>query len=385
MTLLVSLTATVYVLFFTDFSITADMKGWWSRGTALAAAQTQNMILQRHHDALQQGDDDDTIWQHVTTTVQPGIDNYLGTGTDEGEDSLRRQRQRRRNLQSSPFVTWGPTGCAGDEELAWYSGGNFFWQDDNLWPIWRMKNNHVSATSAQVIHDICRAEETTQTYLAANGYCGGCTGGDGGGGNNPQKCLPPLSLVYVARLAVFDYRFNMTCDELAKAYGRIERNVTAQLVRCVLDVRAAVVDALRIDNIPASCPYGFSPFLVDQQFGVNGNDIVRVTSSVFATSDALLSSLPTRHVNQLYDHIDQLDTAEEYSDVVTGVYDTRSEHFYDFAVNEAIQQDMILAIAAIVVTVGAMIVHTKSIWLTLVRTTCGRQNIYGYVFYRYAQ
>ena len=62
-------------------------------------------------------------------------------------------------------------------------------------------------------------------------------------------------------------------------------------------------------------------------------------------------------MNNKYDRID--------NDMLAGVYDTTDEDFYDFYSDAIVGRDMTLAIGSAGVTALAMLVHTKSAFLTM--------------------
>lgn len=217
---------------------------------------------------------------------------------------------------------------------------------ETLWPIWRTKGES-SALDPEVLRDICLAEKETQKVLESEGLCGGCSGG----------CLPPLSLVSFARIQVQDFTLAQSCEELAISWSEVRSRSEADLVACVTSLRSNFTQG---SDFPSVCPFGFAPHMIDSSFAVEGNSILRTTSSVFATG---------YHGNveaqALYNVVDDLDRAVE-SDLVQGTYDTRQGDFNDFEFWQAIQQDMALAFAAGVVTTLAMLIHTKSVWLTCI-------------------
>jgi len=215
---------------------------------------------------------------------------------------------------------------------------------EHLWPLWRPKDPETSALEGKVIRDICKAEINTQQVLKQNGLCHTC--GDG-------ECLPPFSLVFFARLTVGDWNFGLTCDELATEWdNNYQDDMVSTLASCVADIKASY-DA--DGPLPESCPVGFSPSLVDADFSAS-NPIVRYTSSIFISNSDL---------DGLWDNVDAYDRAAD-SDVVTGVYDTQYELFVGYTADEALVMDMSLALGSALVTGIAILVHTRSPWLTVI-------------------
>ena len=216
-------------------------------------------------------------------------------------------------------------------------------EEPHLWPLWRTKGDTISALDSQVIRDLCVAEEATQASLQAGGLCYGCSNG---------RCLPPYSLVFFARLSVGDINFAMACDELSTTWEGYMQAVQTEFQSCVADIDTNYTEG---EPFPISCPFGFSPTLLDEFFSAE-NDIIRYTSSIFASSpdtEALFEILP------------EFDRASA-SAVVEGVYDTQYEDFISYTIDDSLVNDMILAMGSAGITALAMFVHTRSFWLTAV-------------------
>jgi hypothetical protein len=212
-----------------------------------------------------------------------------------------------------------------------------------LWPIWRTKGGSTSALDPQVIRDLCVAEEATQESLVADGLCYGCDQG---------RCLPPYSLVFFARLTVQDNGFNLTCDELGSAFSDYVNDLEVELQSCADDLKLSYKAR---DPLPESCPFGFTPSLVDEKFG-SDNSIIRYTSSVFASSN---------DTEALYDKASDFDRAG-WSSVVEGAYDTQYENFIGYKLDDSLTNDMILVMASAGIVAVAILVHTRSPWMTAV-------------------
>lgn len=228
-----------------------------------------------------------------------------------------------------------------------YSSGSFL-NRRTLWPVWRT-TGQSSALDPEVILQICLAEEVTQNILESEGLCGGC----------PTGCLPPLSLVSFARIHVQDFLLQLSCEELATAWESVRPRMEANLMDCA----GALRSNFTLDgDLPSECPLGFSPHMVDAAFGVGGSSMLRTTSTVFATGYDSAST------QDLYDLQEGFGRAEG-SDLVRGTYDTQFDNFNEIAFGQAIWADTILAVVAGAVTTLAMIVHTKSLWLSLIGLT----------------
>ena len=217
--------------------------------------------------------------------------------------------------------------------------------DTHLWPVWETREESISALDPSVIKDICVAEQNTNAVLAANGLCKGCSDG---------SCLPPYSIVLLARLMVGDNNFALSCADLATEWESMSRYALASLKTCVSDIKGAGNQ----ESLPGSCPDRFSTALVDELFGEN-TDIVRYTSSIFATKD---------QPKDLYAQAKNYDGADD-SSVVSGAYDTQNEDFIGEFADAAVGQDMILAMGSAFITSVAILLHTRSPWLTLIGLT----------------
>jgi hypothetical protein len=99
---------------------------------------------------------------------------------------------------------------------------------------------------------------------------------------------------------------------------------------------------------------GFSPALIDEFYDSRLN--VEYSSSIFATG---------------YEDIDDLfANAESYSrgvsDLVEGAYDTQYEDFVQLQIDDSLARDMTLALGSAIITLLAILVHTRSPFLSAV-------------------
>jgi hypothetical protein len=268
-----------------------------------------------------------------------------GTADPTKSDSHLRQEipfqlpdELKRRLQQSAF-----TGGLQDCNVEWYSDGSMTYSE-RLWPVWKTTKPTISVLDSQVIRDICVAELNTIAVLEAEGLCTAeCSG---------QRCLPPFSIVFFARLTVNDIDFTMSCDELGTAWEAYAAASESELVVCAdaLNQNGVKIE----DPLPDSCPNGFSPTLVDKAFGSNNPDSL-YTSSIFNTVD---------NTDNLFKFAGDFDRAGR-SSVVRGAYDTQAEAFVNIQVDNSLLNDMILAMASAGITTLAILVHTRSPWLTI--------------------
>jgi hypothetical protein len=382
------------------FTVSAQTGGWQSRGTMIADRQTQLMLLQRNSKYV--FDSGETAWVDLTTNVQLGWEDKAEED-EEDVDSSGEDGTRRLASSSKTSSTW--IRQPQDADLSsgdWWNGASWGYSQQGsgapftslmvrqrdvprrlqnqataveqqpgsstvnpfpgcdrefytplnmtsyprLWPIWKMKKRDASALDPQSIFDICVAETKTQAILEQYDLCFGCDTG----------CLPPFSIVLYARW-VIPGGFGMTCEELRDDWAPYQDATATSWTTCVQDIKSALRDGVSTSDtatsLPPSCPPFFSPALVDKEFDQTSR--VEYTSSIFATRE---------------DRIDELfelaDSFHQGSDLVQGVYDTQWAHLNELKVDAALITDAQLSMLSAVVAVVAMIVHTKSLFLTSV-------------------
>jgi hypothetical protein len=356
--LVISIALSVIGLIVGNFSVSVDNAGWNSRGTLISDRHAQLMLTQYNQEYLFYGGED--AWVDMITTVRPGWE------TDD-DDSSRR-------LASAPFkdamdgswkamltptsefmnfqqrklpvqmTSWMERRLQEDSLLmegcdtSFYSASRLL-EETHLWPIWKTKKDGLSAFDAKLINDLCVAETNTQRVLEENDLCFGCDEG----------CLPPYGIVFYARLTVPD-GMQMDCEELSQAWEPYEAAAQEQWLACVADVKASY-DPTGDEELPESCPFGFHPVLVQGDFGET--ELVMYTSSIFATDET--------HVDEMYEKVDSFDKG---SDLIEGAYDTQFENFSDLFRDDAVTRDMTLAMGSAVITFLAILIHTRSPFLT---------------------
>ncbi len=332
-----------------NFEPSVDNAGWQSRGTLIADRQSQLMLTEAFHEYLFTTGSE--AWENLLNNVQPGWEtDALGSQTDEerrrltistasvrvGSSSSKRRVPfllNSRLLQTSEFLP----GC----DLSWYTNWTALEDETHLWPLWQAESNSDSILDPDLLRDLCVAELNTQAVLEAKGLCFGCDEG----------CLPPYSIVLYARLIVPD-GFTLDCKELSSEWAQYQSQTEREWTQCVADLKASY-DPKGTFDFPQTCPVGFSPTLVEENFDKTGSMIY--TSSIFATSD--------EHVDDLYDLIESFDRG---SSKILGAYDTQFEDFNMIFTDSAVGRDMALACGSAFVTTLAMIVHTKSVFITLI-------------------
>jgi hypothetical protein len=348
--LLLAIGLSVIGLVVGKFSISSENGGWESRGTLISDRQTQLLLTQINQEYLFSGGDD--AWEDLINNVQPGWDEE-----DAEEASSRRlkltsdsvhpgsrvgQSQRtlpfemtsdmHRRLQEQADLL---PGC----DIGWYSSSNLTY-DSRLWPIWKTQKKTDTALSPQVIHDICVAEENTQRHLEEKGLCFLCDEG----------CLPPYSIVFYARLLVPN-GIGLSCQELRDEWGPYQAITEDEWKKCVEDVKANY--SFDSEVFSESCPFAFSTMMVDEAF--EQSSLLAYTSSIFATEED--------DIDELYDSVDSYDRG---SNLIKGAYDTQWEDFGNLYTDEALNRDMVLAMGSAVIVALAIVVHTRSPFITLI-------------------
>ena len=366
--LLVSLGVAVILsavgLYFGDFTITVQNVGWPSRGTLISDRETQNKLITRFDGALSRssGEANDAIWVDLTTNVQPGWETRRYDKEDEKND-----KGKRVDIQTALEGATEPTGGSDFKrknvtelvdqcDIELYMRPSFL-QQLRLWPVWEVaptatssdngSASRASATDPVVLEDLCLAEERTQHILEKEGLCYGC--------NNDTECLPPYSIVLYARFTV-PHGLTMNCSTLAASWEPYRGEEEAKWKKCVAYLQQTAGDLDDMDNIKRTryCPPLFSPSLVDEWFEQTGT--VQYTSTIFVTYN--------NRINDLYDISEGF--ARGTPGIIEGTYDTQIQNFIELYANDIVGRDTILSVGAAAITMLAMMIHTRSPFLTLV-------------------
>ena len=337
-----------------DFNVTAENGGWQSRGTLIANRETQLMMASGYQEFLFNGGPE--AWKELETNVQPGWEN---------EDTDTLERRRLTTSKSTGLSSFAPMNAGRkllpfslDERLlqmidqsesllpgcdiSWYTNWTQLEKETHLWPIWQASSKKDTILDPDLLLDICASEENTQAVLEENGLCFGCDDG----------CLPPFSVVLYARLTI-PGGFQMKCEELSMKWSEYQASTESGWTQCVADMKATFDPTKTKVEVPASCPPGFSPTLVEETF--DETSWVTYSSSIFATRE--------EHVDALYELLDEFDRG---TDKVYGAYDTQREDFNTIYVDAAVGRDMALACGSAFVTALAILLHTRSPFITLI-------------------
>ena len=284
----------------------------------------------------------DTVAEHLSDLLHPKADRILSLDGSSASHQYRKLpfemnddfQRRLQDVHKDGVLE----GC----DLDYYTP-EVILDDTRLWPVWKTTSSSDTAIDPQVILDICLAEENTQRILEEEGLCIPC--GDTG------RCLPPFSVVFYARLSI-DNGMSMTCQQLSDAWGPFQQQTVEDWKACVAVLRETY-DPNDV-FLPSDCPYGFWPSLVEETF--DETSLSRYTSSIFATDYS--------HVDDMYLIADRFDRSDDRK--VTGAYDTQWEDFVNKYTDESLTRDMSLALGSAIIVTLAIVIHTKSPFLSLI-------------------
>ena len=362
--LIVAFGTSAFGLIYGEFSIEVTSSGWTTRGTFISDRQSQSILVRSNKKRLFSGGEEE--WVDLTENIQPSWENeieelragdrrrrrgleVLTEGHNQGRplqlpskmtDSLFRRLQDSVGSFDTSTIE-GMEGC----DFSVYTE-NSFTRQTRLWPVWKSQTEDTSLLSPKALRDICVAEENTQRILEKQGLCFGCDEG----------CLPPYSMVLLVRLAI-PGGFDMSCDALSTAWEPFYPAMELQVQQCVADTKELALNTAEgeIEELPPSCPPYFDTALVDAQ--VDENKRVTFSSSIFVTT------ANSETTDKMYEHVDSFDRG---STLVIGAYDTQNDTFRFKFEDESISSDMSLAAVSAIVVIVAIMVHTKSPFITLV-------------------
>lgn len=197
---------------------------------------------------------------------------------------------------------------------------------DNLFAVYKVQGTKSILDPDVLFDQICEAETKTHEALKEYDVCSKCDGDD-------QECLAPVSLVWLLRL---NYgRMGSSCSELKEFYTTaIQEQFTNTLYQCTSEVLESFDSTSQMYDAP-SCPLGFQVSMVDTEFGVDGNRILKYSSSYFFTYT--IKERKLYKVRSKYGRTD--------SNVVSVAYDTLREDQNNIETNKALLQDMVRCLA----------------------------------------
>jgi len=367
-----------------EFDIEVENEGWWSRGTLQSGRQRQANLVNNQRFNLAYNDSAWDIWMDadrdhasyetllysaptMPTAMSEEETNGNNNNDNDSEPEFRSLLQQtlekdlhRRNLQENT-----PESVLKGCDLSFYTDLS----GANLWPIWKMPDKEYESTENRSVFDadaleaICIAEGNTQFYLEENGLCENearrCVSG---------KCLPPYSIVLIARLVVPggldaapDGSYAMDCKALSEAWKTDLEFVQTYLMEDIKQLKILLTPGngnnTGEEKTQPEFAYGYYPALVQGDFDTNGGR-TQYSSSIFDTSSATEGE-------ELYEVVDNFDRASDINNgIVTGAYDTGFETFADIKTDSLIGSDMTLALASAAVISVAILWHTQSLLLT---------------------
>ena len=349
------LTSHKYIIW--QLLLTVSNAGWWSRGTLIANRATQETIVAQNRQDLFY-DTTGEVWAELQTNVQP---NWQGTRDEAEEDETE-------EIDESTLTSV----CSGE----WYGSLDMLrGKEKNLNVVWRTKDAeskipNMSLLDADSLYEQCVAEENTLSSLESTDSCYKC------GGEDTGKCIDAYSLVLMARLHLVDNDSSqfqhstpsdaLPCDTLRSSWtSDVQEQFTTSLKACVnLSIIMSSDNANMTETIidsKLSCPFPFKflTTMVDESFATSDPPIVRYSSSYYATKNS------KSNVEGMYNANENSEFDKADGNPLSGVYDTTDEDFYDYYSDSIVGRDMALAVGSAGVTIIAMVVHTKSPWLTL--------------------
>lgn len=374
--LLVALVIAIVLSFlglkFGKFEVAVDNSGWWSRGTTISNRATQELVVGLNRKDLFYGGDDE--WVELQTVTQPNWQSE--DESEDGEECVRTNPSDPADICDKDQVDNSTLQqvCRGD----WYGSREMVkGGEKNLVGVWKTidaesSNPTRSALEADAMYDLCVAEKNTLEVLQKEDLCYKCSTA----GNEEDSCIEPYSLVLMARLFLADnytasYSSTLgsesfACDDLRTSWtATIQKDFTSMLQNCVAWAIAFSGDdknatTALVENDVNMCPYSqFLPTVVDELFPTAIPPVVRYTSSFYATksNDETIDQMYSADQNNDFDRSDD--------DPLSGVYDTTNTAFYDIYSDSIVGRDMSLAVGSAGVTFIAMMIHTKSPFLTL--------------------
>ncbi len=312
-------------LYVGNFKVEVDNKGWRSRKTTISNREMQAEVLNTMRRQLF-NDDDGSVWEDIKKDAL----------SNEFIELVDREYDERRNLYDRHA---DESSC----KTQWYESRGEF-HHDNLFAMWKVEPDKETTTKSildkDILSQICDAETKSRSQLEEIGACGTCSSDDEG---VEFECPLPYSLTLVLRHYIGGAgSFDMTCSELMDAYSTgVQQEFTNALVKCTQEMKNSwdpATESFEGNNMSA-CPQYFIPHLVDTAFAVNGNTLLRYSSSYFNTYKSGLNEDSDLDLdNRLFDMMGSFDGADGAA--VMGIYDTINETFNSKLADVLLVSDM---------------------------------------------
>ncbi len=321
----VCLVLTAVVVLAGDVNVTTGTEGWKSRGTLIADRQIQTEIVKTYKNDLFHDEyirhppqEEASPWDFMVNNIV--LDNHPIPLSSSNSTTRRHLGDANSTCGSSYY----------------FSGDYIF--DNNLIAMWGGiaddKDSKVSILDPENLLAICEAETNTNQVLEDEGLCVDKCGDDGG-------CIPPFSFIYFLRVYL-GVGFDASCSDLIDAYTPLQEIITAGLMDCANDIRDNFDPVTRSFENIGLCPLGFGLSLVDTDFGVDGNKVLRYTSSYFVTAkgeEKLSRQERKAQWNKLYKIRDNFDLGDSVH--ITGTYDTNDNDFNEKFSLEIVVKDAV--------------------------------------------
>lgn len=328
-----------------DFYISFDNFGWPSRGTLVANRQSQFLLISRNKKKLAMPDNEE-LWKELTTNVQLGWE-VPSKDKNKNQNNKENNNAEENNATQPPLHPTDPSptdiiSLLENCDVKFYADMDFVGRR-RLWPVWKVTNKTASALDPDLLQSLCEAEEETQAMLHKEGLCFGCEASG--------QCLPPLGIVFYARIKVGN-GLGLNCQELAQAWAPLKAETEQEWKDCIRHQRSVTADFAQ-DRGP--CTTFFSPSMVDDLFDQTGR--VAYTSSIFVTHHT-----QDKELYKLAKDFDRLGSDQQ----ILGAYDTQLMTFREYGAKDSVPHDAALVAGSVIMTTLAMLVHTRSPFLTLV-------------------
>ena len=388
--MLITLALSAIGLIAGDFRIEVENEGWWSRGTLQSSRQRQANLVSKQRFNLAYNESAWDIWtdteiKHTSyekllysapffpnMTELEGMEDLVDTS--EGEDPLGDARSRSLNtihklIQQKVDQDEGKRRldeeASGNKNILAGCDTSFYTElsSANLWPIWEIPKKEYESTDTRSILDpdvleaICIAETNTQNFLEENDLCdteNRCP--DSG------KCIPPYSVVLVARLlveggleATANGQYVMDCKGLANAWTpELQEETRGTLIDDIKELKIFTTPGSNDGNekVEPEFLYGYYPALVQADFDTNGGRS-QITSSIFDTASVA-------NTTELYDVADSFDRAKDSDGILLGSYDNGRDGMAELKSDSLVGSDMTLALGSAFVIMVAIMLHTQS-------------------------
>jgi hypothetical protein len=279
-----------------------------------------------------------------------------------------------------------------DEEL--YCSGNWYEsskvlgpREINLVSVRKILDGN-SAPDADALYEMCISEEHTLKVLSENNLCHKCAVENelswvDDGAKREERCIQPYSLVGLARLYMrSEFGFlqlgtehlvpSVSCGKLKRFWTTaVQRQFEEVLLDCTnyMLEKWQLKPATHADYSTCKDFPMMAASLVDDQFVETGR--VQYTSSIFATKNDP-SSVKAMYLADKENRF-QASQHEKYSlfeqelrDVgMNSLYATSMQGFYEIYMYEKMPKDVAISAASLMIAVLCVLVHTKSLFVTI--------------------